>query len=149
MLKAEFTSLRGDLLEFPAEMEAHIERARAVLREGSADERAAATPAALEAARRLLSLFDGLSLMLLGAIPTPSRTAAVAFGDQDAELGIERTDGGLSIGPWPFESPALDLIIGGMRLERCRFSTPEELARAMGRAPAEVAQRQLVPSPQP
>ena len=149
MLKAEFTSLRGDLLEFPAEMEARIERERAVLLEGSGDERAAVTPAALEVARRLLSLFDGLSLMLLDAIPVPARTPALAFGDREAELGIERTAEGLSIGPWPFDPPTLSLSIEGARLERCRFSSPEELAQAMGRASAEVAQRQLVPSPQP
>src|SRR5262245_50549913 len=60
MLKAEFTSLTPDLLEFPVQMEAVIERERSVLGSGTEDERSAVEPLALQRSRRLLSFFDGL-----------------------------------------------------------------------------------------
>ncbi len=149
MLKAEFSCLTADVLDFPKEMETWIERGRARLLQGSAEERAAAEPGALLAARRLLSFFDGISLMLAGAIPVAARTGPLPFDGEESELEIERREGTLAIRPWPFEPGEVQIEIAGMRIEKTRFATPEELARAMSRAPVERVQRQLAPAGQP
>jgi hypothetical protein len=92
-------------------------------------------PRTWEATRRLLTFFDALSLMLLGAVPFSGETELLPFGGEEARLSLRPDGGRLRVGPWPFTDRAVTLEACGWRTDRTHFGSPDELIRAMARAP--------------
>ncbi len=83
------------------------------LRERRDSERSAVEPAALAAARSLLTLLDRLSLMLIGGVEWCDELGPAAFNDCQAVLQMPQADGEMANGqmttcdPWPFEGTSL------------------------------------------
>jgi len=96
----------------------------------------------LLASRPLLSFFDGLSLRLLGAIAM-DRTELLPFGNDEAVLAVTEEKGGVRVQPWPFAAEAVSLDVRGVRLDASRFGSPDDLAVALARAPAETLRFEL------
>jgi hypothetical protein len=140
-LYTEFQAKPGPLDQeraqgFIVEMDRAVEANAARLRAGSVEERSAVEPAALLAARRLLSFFDGLSLRLLGAIRL-DRTEPLPFGREETVLTVRGEGKEVELSPWPFAAPRVELEARRLTIEAERFGSPRELAEAMARAPLE------------
>lgn len=99
------------------------------------DEQSAASPGNLERARNLLGFLDGLSLMLLGALPLNGRTGSLCFGDQESSLELEETDNALRIRPWPFSRHTVTLETTAREIEDRRYADVDALAAALAGAP--------------
>lgn len=106
------------------------------LRRGSAEEAAAVEPGCLEHARRLISLFDAMSLWLLGALPNdvvrPSEI--VTFGDQESALRVVMKDDRVRVTPWPFVDDEVRLTTRALRLERSTFPNAAQWRHDLERA---------------
>lgn len=135
-------SNRGTALGFVADMDDCVDARRRQLEAGDAEERLAAAPEALLAARKLFSFFDGISLRLLGAIRMRV-TEPLAFGGEAAVLDVEVAAGAVSIHPWPFREPALDLEATAVRVPSWSWASPEVLALAIAAAPKFQLRREL------
>ena len=137
---------RGDSAEdrkiaacFLEETDRRIEDRTQLLRGRGGDARAAAEPAALEAARKLLSFLDALSLALLGGLPFFTRTEPLALAEGEAALGLreipERGSGGAAIEPWPFVPGRVVLRSRAFDLATTSFASPLDCAAAMAATP--------------
>jgi hypothetical protein len=125
---------------FINELAVRIVRCTEPLELGDAQEQAAISPRCVNAARRLLTMFDWLSLSLLGALPMPENTEPLAFGEGEARLTITPTSDGATLSPWPFltesvrvECPATLVAdraydSSTALLESMRHSRPQTLA---------------------
>jgi hypothetical protein len=89
-------------------------------------------PQALEAARKLLSFLDALSLTLLGGLPFFAATETLPLDEGEAGLSLSRTPGrGVTVSPWPFGVDRVELRSRAFDLPAESFESPEECARAM------------------
>lgn len=113
------------------ELDGVMEVAAATLAGGTPAERVAAEPGRLASARSLLSFLDGLSLMLLGALPVPRETEVLPFGERRERISLREDAGDICLDPWPFVGGPLTLQTKARRLDSSRFERPEELARAL------------------
>jgi len=97
----------------------------------SIGERLAVDGPRLDEARRLLSFFDGLSLMLLGTI-SPARTSEeLTFGEDSAVLSLAWQETALALSPWPFEPVSVRVELSGSKLARSTFAKSDDLAQAL------------------
>lgn len=92
------------VFDWMEELTGHVDRALERCASEGADIAAAVEPKMLSQAQRLVSIFDGLSLMLLGAIVIQESTAPLAFGKQTAALRLILLKKKLACWPWPFIS---------------------------------------------
>jgi hypothetical protein len=99
------------------------------------DERTAATAKNLTRARKLLGFLDGLSLMLLGALPLNERTGSLCFGDRESPLQLQKKDNTLWIRPWPFSRSPVTLETTSRQIEDRRYADADALAAAIADAP--------------
>jgi len=106
------------------------------LRQGGRDETSAVEPRHLEKTRRLVSLFDALSLTLLGAFSPDAlkRTEPVAFGDEQAPLRITLDERGATVRPWPFREPMVHLSTRALQLNRSHFDNADQWRQTLASA---------------
>ena len=125
---------------FVEETRRRIDSRAETLRARGGDARAAAEPAALEAARKLLSFFDALSLALLGGLPFFSRSEPLPLADEEAALHLTQTaardpgsdaPGGAAVAPWPFVPGRVELRSRAFDLGARSFASPADCAAAM------------------
>ena len=111
-----------------------IDRALDPLRLGDTDEKLAVHPKNLMLARRLLSWFDGLSLMLLGAIEPPAdgKTEPLGFGDTVTPMKVRCGVGVCAVDPWPFAQPGpIELTTRAIRMGPAPYASSAALDEAM------------------
>lgn len=113
-------------------------------------------PEAIDHNRRLIALWDAMSLAIcIPRLPnqltdTPAGEPAIALEMRRAgggAAGGERPSGGggarVEVEPWPFAADAVEIAFEGRRLER-RFEREEEMHRSLRRAPLERVEVSLV-----
>jgi hypothetical protein len=109
---------------------------------------ALATPEAVQRNRRLVALWDRLSLALCGGLRAPLVVQGVPAADADATLTLTSIgDGGTRVvaEPWPFATPEVTLVVEGRRLPET-FSDQEAMRAALARAPWVSIQTTLAPA---
>jgi len=111
-----------------------IDRAIERMAAGDPGQQVAVEPKNLEAARRVLSFMDGLTLALLGAIDRFDATEPLAFGDVVESLTLRRDGDVTYVHPWPFEGEKASLSARCYRMQQPRFRDPTHLAWLMGGA---------------
>jgi len=104
------------------------------LSSGDAAQQRAVEPTNLQTALRLLSLFDSLSLALLGGISWFDATEPLAFDDDESALTLFAGEAGeVAIDPWPFNSDDVRLTVVAREVRAKRYKYPLEVAESMGR----------------
>jgi len=125
---------------FLEETHRRIDARAETLRARGGDARAAAEPAALEAARKLLSFFDALSLALLGGLPFFSRSEPLPHADGEAALHLKQVPAldpgggapaGTAVAPWPFIPGRVELRSRAFDVAARSFASPRDCAAAM------------------
>ena len=82
----------------------------------------------------LIAFFDGISLMLLGAIPHMTETGALAMDGRRESLELAWTSDGVVVEPWPFSTPTVRTSLAAVRLQTQKFRGKKELERAVASA---------------
>jgi hypothetical protein len=125
---------------FLEETRRRVEDRTEALRARGGEARAASEPGSLEAARKLLSFLDALSLALLGGLPFFSRTEPLPHGDGEAVLSLKRIGpedprgagaAGAAVAPWPFVPARVELRPRAFDPGAETFASPGDCARAM------------------
>lgn len=102
-------------------------------------------PTALDAAAKVLSCCDGLSLIMLGAVPPRSQLGPAAFGKQHTTLRLSRTKRAVTLFPWPFRPPSVEASVEAVKLTRAQFESDQALAEAMKQGERVELSRRLQP----
>ena len=98
------------------------------------------SPIELQAALRILTLCDGLSLALLDAIDWMGLTEQMVFGNETSALSLRRDRRGVMVQPWPFDTGPIILTTRAYVLTSHHFTTPEDLvAELKVAAPTELS----------
>ena len=118
------------LLEVDQYLDASIEKLRA----GVPALRQAVGPNELATARKLLGLFDAMSLMLIGALPADGFDASVPFGDREEKLTLTTTPTGITVAPWPFEEGDFEVVMPTRELAQQRFTGSADFAQKLAHA---------------
>ena len=113
---------RAAVQGFIDELAMVIDEALSTLRGGDEAQRKTIEPTNLSYAQRLVSYFDALSLMMLGAIEIQDHAAPVAFGKQVQGLHVTPLKKMWQFWPWPFRSPRINVTIEALDLAESRFS---------------------------
>ena len=136
---------RGDSAEDRKIAESFIEETRQrvedrteALRARGGEAHAATEPGSLEAARKLLSFLDALSLALLGGLPFFSRTEPLPYAGGEAALGLKRIVSGdpsgvtgAAVHPWPFSPGRIELRSQAFDPGARTFASPGDCARTL------------------
>ena len=122
--------------DFLAQGHAFEERLLAALRD---DPRYAphATPEAVSRNRRLVGVWDGLSLALCMGLREPREFPDVPTADGAVSLALTPVDGDpteVTVDPWPFRDDTVTLVCEGRRLPET-FADEQTLRAALARAP--------------
>jgi hypothetical protein len=97
--------------------------------------RAAVEPKNLQTVVRLVSLFDALSLAMLGGLSWFDATEPLAFADQDSALTLQYGEQGqILVDPWPFGDKQVMLTVAAREVRAKRYKYPLEIAEGMTRA---------------
>jgi hypothetical protein len=96
-----------------------------------------ATPEVVQRNRRLVALWDRLSLALCGGLRAPLTVDSVLATNGDATITLSAIDDDptrVTVAPWPFSTGAITLVVEGRRLPDT-FSDEEAMRAALARAP--------------
>jgi len=112
-----------------------------LVRHHQADERHArhVEPHRLDAARRLVSFVDQLSLALIGGVPAMTDPVDLPFGRTERPIRVipgEREGEPWRLDPWPFAVESISLEVPAVGLTAGRFESPSEAYEAIKDAPA-------------
>ena len=110
-------------IDFVASLSGRITACLAAMKAGGPEEKGSVEPHALERFRSLLSLFDRISLSLVGGLPWEAPDEAVAFGGCTARLTLEPVATGVRMRPWPFFDGDWHLLTTGRTLPRRTFDS--------------------------
>jgi len=121
-----------------------------LLRRGSREDRDAVEPSRMAMATALLSCFDMLSLMLIGALPANQRLRSVVFNGHQAAIEAWWAPGDgavLHCRPWPFEPEGVEVRcpLYPVSSQACRNS--DELAARLAGSRAQQKTWRLSPAP--
>jgi hypothetical protein len=99
-----------------------------------------ATKATAQYAYDFVQWCDALSLVLcMDEIPPEERRLEVSVGpDGIAYYILQRKDGSLSVDPWPFDEPTVNVHVEAFELTQLAFTDDKELYNAIQRAPFQV-----------
>ncbi|MCC5827822.1 MAG: DUF3891 family protein [Phycisphaeraceae bacterium] len=122
--------------EWIDELTGHVDQALRRCRAEGRDFELATEPRMLSQAQRLVSLFDALSLMLLGAIEVQESTAAIAYGKQSAPLRIIDLKRKMTFWPWPFTRAKVKVTVPYRSLNPCDSGDPTRTWELMAAPPA-------------
>jgi hypothetical protein len=106
-----------------------------------------ATPEAVQRNRRLVALWDRLSLALCGGLRAPLAVDGVPSADADSMLTLSPIGDDptrAAVEPWPLASPEVALVVEGRRLPET-FSDQESMRSALARASWVSIRTTLVP----
>ena len=107
-----------------------------------------ATPEFIERNRRLIGVWDGMSLAIAGGLHAERRFENVPARQEDLSLTFRplNSDGTeISVEPWPFQVQVVNLYCEGRRLTGT-FDDEEAMRRAIGSAPWVTLDFQLRPA---
>lgn len=127
---------RRAAIEFVETLSERISRCLATLSVGNREDRAAVEPHLLAKFRPLLSLFDRLSLSLVGGLPWVPASEPVAFGSGQGPIRLRADAKGVMLCPWPFKGPAWNLETIARYLPHRTFADPGQLDQALLATPA-------------
>lgn len=101
-----------------------------------------ATKAEAQYAYAFVQWCDALSLVLcMNQMPPESRRLEVSVGpDGISYYIVQRKDGSLSLDPWPFEKPSIDVHIEAFDLNQLLFADDNALYNAIQDAPVTIKQ---------
>lgn len=119
---------------FLREVDQYLDQAIDKLRQGDPAQQQATGPNELAAARKLLGLFDAMSLMLVGALPTDGFDSPMPFGDREAKLTLTTTPAGMTVTPWPFETDDFEVVMPMRELPQQSFAGSADFAQKLAHA---------------
>jgi hypothetical protein len=91
---------------------------------------------AWQANTALLEACDRISVYLCGALGSPFEVSARTTSGGSEKIVFQRIDdNGWRVRPWPLEGDRLRLQVEGRRLSKSRFSSAQDLRKALARAP--------------
>jgi len=123
-------------IEFVETLSERINRCLATLSVGDCEDRAAAEPHLLFKLRALLSLFDRLSLSLVGGLPWVPASEKVTFGSGQGPIRLRADAKGVMLSPWPFEGSAWHLETIARYLPHRTFADPRQLDQTLLATPS-------------
>lgn len=126
---------RRAAIDFVETLSERISRCLATLSVGDREDRVAVEPRLLSRFRALLSLFDRLSLSLVGGLHWVSASEEVAFGSGQGTIRMRADSEGVMLSPWPFEGPAWHLETIARYLPHRRFTGPGQLDQTLLASP--------------
>lgn len=121
-----------------------------LLRRGSREDRDAVEPARMATAAALLSFFDSLSLLLIGALPAGQRMRSVVFDGHQATIDTRWADGNqalLHCDPWPFTTDSVHVRCPVRAIPRRPCKDGAELALRLAAAEPQDKTWQIRPLP--
>ncbi|WP_432798028.1 DUF3891 family protein [Poriferisphaera sp. WC338] len=94
----------------------------------------------LKRAQQILTFNDGVSLMLLGALPWMKYDQPLMFGPSEVTLRMKPDEWGVKIDPWPFAEEMFSVSVAVREVKQQRFDHSEQLIEAL----ADAAPRRIV-----
>ena len=94
-------------------------------------------PHRLEAARRLVTFLDQLSLAMTGAITPTAQPGGLHFGGRSCEIRVRQNAADPDVWhlvPWPFEVDQIDVTMPAVHVRRTRFDSPLDAWQAIDQA---------------
>jgi hypothetical protein len=118
--------------EFVQWLDQRIDTLAGQMQGGDATEQQASTPARLDQTRRLIGVFDMVSLVLLRALDVNDWAEPLPFGERCEAVRLHRPDvHALAVEPWPFARQSVTVSLPGYDLPRQQFESPEQLGRLL------------------
>jgi hypothetical protein len=121
-----------------------------LLRRGNREDRDAVEPCRMATAATLLSFFDSLSLLLIGALPVAQPMRSVVFNGHQAAIDVRCVEVDASrflCGPWPFASDSFEVHCPVYTVSRETFKDAGALAGRLAGATAKEKTWRLSPRP--
>ena len=88
----------------------------------------------LNIARRIISINDSVSLMLIGALPWRKFDEPVCFGTSEVAVRYRSDEWGVRFDPWPYDVESFSISVNSREIPGMNFSSSEEFFEVMGTA---------------